>query len=57
MPVALWIMGLGFVKLIYDVSRYNFHVTTSTVLAILVGFQIAVLALIGDLVARSRGSN
>jgi glycosyltransferase involved in cell wall biosynthesis len=57
MPVALWLMGLGFVKLIYDVIRYNFHVTTSTVLAILVGFQIAVLALIGDLVARSRGSS
>jgi len=56
MPVALWIMGLGVVKLIYDVIRYNFHVTTSTMLAILVGFQIVVLALIGDLVARSRGS-
>jgi glycosyltransferase involved in cell wall biosynthesis len=57
MPVALWIMGLGFVKLVYDCVRYNFHVTTSTMLAILVGFQIAVLALIGDLVARSRGSS
>jgi len=57
MPVALWIMGLGFAKLIYDVIRYDFHVTTSTVLAILVGFQIVVLALIGDLVARSRGSS
>jgi polyisoprenyl-phosphate glycosyltransferase len=56
MPVALWIMGLGFAKLIYDVIRYDFHVTTTSALAILVGFQIAVLALIGDLVARSRGS-
>jgi hypothetical protein len=55
MPVALWIMGLGFVKLIVDVVRYDFRVTTSTLLAILVGFQIVVLALIGDLVARSRG--
>ncbi|WP_462187461.1 MULTISPECIES: glycosyltransferase family 2 protein [unclassified Frankia] len=54
MPVALWIMGLGFVKLIVDVIRYDFHVATSTLLAILVGFQIVVLALIGDLVARSR---
>jgi glycosyltransferase involved in cell wall biosynthesis len=54
MPVALWIMGLGFVKLIVDVIRYDFRVTTSTLLAILVGFQIVVLALIGDLVARSR---
>ncbi|MCK9902688.1 glycosyl transferase family 2 [Parafrankia colletiae] len=54
MPVALWIMALGFVKLIADVIRYDFRVTTSTLLAILVGFQIVVLALIGDLVARSR---
>jgi polyisoprenyl-phosphate glycosyltransferase len=56
MPIALWIMGLGFVKLIFDVVRYDWHVTTSTLLAILVGFQIVVLALIGDLVARSRGN-
>ncbi|CUU54489.1 Glycosyltransferase involved in cell wall bisynthesis [Parafrankia irregularis] len=54
MPVALWIMGLGFAKLIADVIRYDLRVTTSTLLAILVGFQIVVLALIGDLVARSR---
>ncbi|SNQ51519.1 Glycosyl transferase [Frankia canadensis] len=54
MPLALWIMGLGFVKLIVDLVRYDFHVATSTLLAILVGFQIVVLALIGDLVARSR---
>jgi hypothetical protein len=54
MPVALWIMGIGFVKLVVDVIRYDFRVTTSTLLAILVGFQIVVLALIGDLVARSR---
>jgi glycosyltransferase involved in cell wall biosynthesis len=56
MPVALFCMGVGFVKLIYDVYEYDWHVTTSTVLAILVGVQIAVLGLIGDLVARSRGS-
>jgi polyisoprenyl-phosphate glycosyltransferase len=55
MPVALWIMGLGFVKLIVDLVRYDLRVTTSTLLALLIGFQIAVLALIGDLVARSRG--
>ncbi|ABW15229.1 glycosyltransferase family 2 protein [Frankia sp. Mgl5] len=54
MPVALWIMALGFVKLIVDLVRYDLRVTTSTLLAILVGFQIVVLALIGDLVARSR---
>ncbi len=57
MPLALWIMGLGFIKLISDLIRYDWHVTTSTLLAILVGFQIAVLALIGDLVARSRSTS
>jgi glycosyltransferase involved in cell wall biosynthesis len=57
MPVALWIMGLGFVKLIVDLVRYDLRVTTSTLLALLIGFQIAVLALIGDLVARSRSDH
>ncbi|MGF7235343.1 MAG: glycosyltransferase family 2 protein [Frankia sp.] len=57
MPLALWIMGLGFIKLIFDLARYDWHVATSTLLAILVGFQIAVLALIGDLVARSRSTS
>ncbi len=56
MPFALWIMGLGVVKLIVDVVRYDWHITTSQPAADRVGFQIAVLALIGDLVVRSRGS-
>ncbi len=55
MPFALWIMGIGAVKLITDLTRYNWHVTTSSLLLLVVGFQIAVLALIGDLVVRSRG--
>lgn len=54
MPLALWIMGIGFVKLVYDLIRYDFHVSGSTVLALLIGFQIAALGLIADLVARSR---
>jgi glycosyltransferase involved in cell wall biosynthesis len=56
MPFALWIMGLGFIKLVSDLIRYNWHVTTSSLLLLVVGFQIAVLALIGDLVVRSRSS-
>jgi glycosyltransferase involved in cell wall biosynthesis len=54
MPLALWLMGIGAVKLVTDVFRFNFHVATSTLLLLVTGFQIAVLALIGDLVARSR---
>ncbi len=56
MPFALWIMAIGVVKIIVDVARYDWHVTTSSLLLVVVGFQIAVLALIGDLVVRSRGS-
>ena len=54
MPVALWAMGVGTVKLGFDVVRYDFHVATSTVLLLVTGFQIAALALLADLVARSR---
>jgi hypothetical protein len=56
MPFALWVMAIGVVKLVVDVIDYDWHVTTSTLLLLTVGFQIAVLALIGDLVVRSRGS-
>ena len=54
MPLALWIFAVGIVKLVVDVVRLGWSVPGSTVLIFLTGFQIAVLALIGDLVARSR---
>jgi polyisoprenyl-phosphate glycosyltransferase len=56
MPLALWLIGIGFGKLIYDVIKYDFHITGSTLLLLFAGFQIGVLALIGDLVVRSRGA-
>ncbi len=56
MPFSLWIMAIGSVKLVTDLVRYDWHVATSTLLLLFVGFQIAVLALIGDLVVRSRGT-
>jgi glycosyltransferase involved in cell wall biosynthesis len=56
MPFALWVMFIGGVKLIVDLFNYDWHVATSTLLLLFVGFQIAVLALIGDLVVRSRGT-
>jgi glycosyltransferase involved in cell wall biosynthesis len=54
MPVALWIIALGSAKLVYDVVAHGFRITGSTVLAMVTGFQIAALALIGDLIVRSR---
>ena len=54
MPVALWIIGAGAVKMITDVIRFGWRVPGSTVLIVLTGLQIAALALLGDLIVRSR---
>ena len=54
MPLALWILGLGFAKIVYDLIAHPFRITGTTVLALVMGFQIAALALIGDLIVRSR---
>ena len=54
MPLALWIVALGLVKFVYDVVAHDFRITGSTVLVLLTGFQIAALALLADLVVRSR---
>ena len=54
MPLALWILGLGALKLVVDVIRLGPRVPGSTVLVILTGLQIAALALLADLIVRSR---
>ncbi len=56
MPVALVILGSGFLKLFVDVFRFGFRVPGSTVLILLTGLQIAALALLADLIVRSRAS-
>jgi polyisoprenyl-phosphate glycosyltransferase len=55
MPVALSLLGIGAVKAVYDVIRYYFHITTSTLLLVLTGMIIAAMALLADLIVRSRG--
>jgi glycosyltransferase involved in cell wall biosynthesis len=54
MPLALWILGLGVVKTVVDVVRYNFHVTPSALLLIVSGLIIGSMALLADLIVRSR---
>ena len=54
MPLALWILALGLVKLGVDIARLGFGVPGSTVLVLLTGLQIAALALLADLIVRSR---
>ena len=54
MPLALWIFGIGVVKGIVDLARYHLRITTNSVLLILSGLIIGAIALLADLIVRSR---
>jgi polyisoprenyl-phosphate glycosyltransferase len=55
MPLALVLLGLGIAKGIYDVAAHPFRVADDTVLIFVSGLIIASLALLADLIVRSRG--
>ena len=55
MPVALTLLGLSLVKGVVDVIRYSFAISTNTVLLFVTGLLIFTLALLADLIVRSRG--
>ena len=57
MPPALLLLGAGALKVVYDVATNPFRIPSSTVLLIVTGLQIAVLALLSDLVVRSRNDS
>jgi polyisoprenyl-phosphate glycosyltransferase len=54
MPLALFMIGLGGVKAVIDVVQYTFRVTTNAMLLIVSGMIIAAVALLADLIVRSR---
>ncbi len=56
MPLALWLMGIGGLKAIIDVVHYHFRITTNAVLLIVTGMIIAAVALLADLIVRSRSA-
>jgi glycosyltransferase involved in cell wall biosynthesis len=55
MPVALVLIGLGIAKGIFDIVVHPLHIATDTVLIFVSGLIIATLALLADLIVRSRG--
>ena len=55
MPPALWLVGIGFAKGIYDVINHPVRIAGDTVLIFLTGMIIGTLALLADLIVRSRG--
>jgi glycosyltransferase involved in cell wall biosynthesis len=54
MPPALWMLVIGLVKAVVDMVRHPFYFPASTVLLVVSGIMIASLALLSDLVVRSR---
>jgi glycosyltransferase involved in cell wall biosynthesis len=54
MPPALWLIVIGVVKAVVDMVRHPFYFPASTVLLIVSGIMIGSLALLSDLVVRSR---
>jgi polyisoprenyl-phosphate glycosyltransferase len=54
MPLALWLVFAGVVKGVVDVIRYDLRVTTSTLLLFMSGLIIGSMALLADLIVRSR---
>lgn len=54
MPLALFILTAGVGKVVYDLVAHPFRITGVTILTVVTGFQIAALALIADLIVRSR---
>ena len=55
MPPALWLIGLGLVKGIVDQFLHPLYFAINTVLIFVTGLIIASLALLADLIVRSRG--
>ncbi len=56
MPLALTLLGIGIVKGVVDVSLHPVKIATDTVLVFVTGLLIASLALLADLIVRSRDS-
>jgi polyisoprenyl-phosphate glycosyltransferase len=54
MPLALWLLAIGGGKIIYDVIANPVKVATNTVLLIMAGLMIGSMALLADLIVRSR---
>lgn len=56
MPPAIWLIVIGTVKGVVDMFRHPFYFPASTVMVILSGLIIGSLALLADLIVRSRGA-
>jgi glycosyltransferase involved in cell wall biosynthesis len=54
MPVALFLLAVGFGKAVYDLVANPFRFANNTLLLVMTGMIIAAVALLADLIVRSR---
>jgi len=54
MPPALWLIAIGLVKIVYDVIAHPVRVANNTVMILMAGLIITAVALLADLIVRSR---
>ncbi len=55
MPPALWLVGIGVAKGVWDMIDTPFYLPSNTVMIFLSGLLIGSVALLADLIVRSRG--
>nr|MDT0661073.1 glycosyltransferase family 2 protein [Micromonospora sp. DSM 115978] len=54
MPLALWLLAIGGGKVIYDVIANPVRIATNTIMLVMTGLLIGAVALLADLIVRSR---
>jgi len=57
MPLALWLVGIGLAKAVYDLFAHFGRFAVNTVLIFITGMLIGALALLADLIVRSRSED
>ncbi|GAB3486024.1 hypothetical protein GCM10027440_30410 [Nocardiopsis coralliicola] len=54
MPPALWLFGIGTAKFVFDQVRNPLYIPNNTVMLLMTGLLIGAMALLADLIVRSR---
>ncbi|MDA0565971.1 glycosyltransferase family 2 protein [Streptomonospora sp. S1-112] len=54
MPIALWLVGIGAAKFVFDQVRTPLYIPNNTIMLLTSGLIVGALALLADLIVRSR---
>ncbi|ASU86414.1 glycosyltransferase family 2 protein [Nocardiopsis gilva YIM 90087] len=57
MPLALWLIGIGSVKFVFDMVKAPLYIPNNTIMLFMTGLIVGSMALLADLIVRSRNSS